>query len=174
MDWLGSLRIIQKGDRRVCLGVGVASKVAGLLGFATGMVLWWHNLHTSALLWVPCLLLAAMGLFVFGLKRTLDFDGRSGWLRMEQGVFHITRTGRVPLFHLRAVIVRATDTGQGGGIRGYFRSNYVMYIERRVGEPIYVDEARRCAPLLKLAEAISDATGVRLEYDATQRMVQNR
>jgi hypothetical protein len=33
---------------------------------------------------------------------------------------------------------------------------YVAYVERRVGGTIHLDEARRPAPLLALAEAISE------------------
>jgi hypothetical protein len=44
----------------------------------------------------------------------------------------------------------------------------VAYVERRIGGTIHLDEARRPAPLLKLAEAISDVAELRLEYDATR------
>jgi hypothetical protein len=45
-------------------------------------------------------------------------------------------------------------------------SRFVAYLDRRVGEVVYLDESRRCAALLKLAEAIADVAEVRLEYEA--------
>jgi hypothetical protein len=49
------------------------------------------------------------------------------------------------------------------------RGLYVAYVERRVGGTIHLDEARRPAPLLALAEAISEVAELRLVYDATNR-----
>jgi hypothetical protein len=67
------------------------------------------------------------------------------------------------LFHLRAVVVAAHPHTNGRTIP---MSRYTAYVERRVGEPIYLDEARRCARLLRMAEAISEATELRFEYEA--------
>ena len=47
---------------------------------------------------------------------------------------------------------------------------YVAYVERRLGSTIHLDEARRSAPLLALAEAISEVAELRLVFDATTRV----
>ena len=60
----------------------------------------------------------------------------------------VTSRVEIPLFHLRAVVVLA----QPGGPR---KSKYVAFVDRRVGEPIYLDEASRVARLMKIAEAIA-------------------
>jgi hypothetical protein len=53
------------------------------------------------------------------------------------------------------------------GVRGLpAQARYVAYLDRRVGEAIYLDEARRCASLLRMAEAIADVAELRLEYEA--------
>jgi hypothetical protein len=85
------------------------------------------------------------------------FDKEDGLLRSEQVILGIRRRAAIPLFHLRAVVVAARH-----GI-------YIAYVERRVGDKIHLDEARRPAPLLELAKAISDVTELRFEYDNTSR-----
>ncbi|HWM86844.1 MAG TPA: hypothetical protein VNO33_13420, partial [Kofleriaceae bacterium] len=49
-------------------------------------------------------------------------------------------------------------------------ARYVAYLDRRVGDAIYLDEARRCAALLRMAEAIADVAELRLEYEAAAEM----
>jgi hypothetical protein len=72
----------------------------------------------------------------------------------------------IPLFHLRAVVVMARPNAVGALDP---TGRFVAYLERRIGQAIYLDEARRCASLLRLAEAIADVAEVRLEYDAQSR-----
>jgi len=43
----------------------------------------------------------------------------------------------------------------------------VAYVERRVGDAIHLDEARQAAPLLALADAISEVAELRRVFDAT-------
>src|SRR6185436_9594024 len=89
--------------------------------------------------------LIAVGVLLGTLRRSLIFDRDEGLLRSEQRVLGIRRRAAIPLFHLRAVVVAY----RRGGL-------YVAYVERRVGGSIHLDEARRPAPLLKLAEAIAE------------------
>jgi hypothetical protein len=105
------------------------------------------------------LLLIALGVLLGTLRRTLVFDRDDGLLRSEQRILGIRRRAAIPLFHLRAVVVSARRRGI-----------YVAYVERRLGGTIHLDEARRPAPLLALAEAISDVAELRLVYDATTRI----
>ena len=100
-----------------------------------------------------------MGVVLGTLRRKLVFDREDGLLRSEQRILGIRRRAAIPLFHLRAVVVAA----RRGGI-------YIAFVERRVGGTIHLDEARRPAPLLELAEAISEVAELRLVYDATTRV----
>jgi hypothetical protein len=87
------------------------------------------------------------------------FDRDDGLLHVEQRVLGIRRRAAIPLFHLRAVVVSARRRGL-----------FVAYVERRVGGTIHLDEARHSAPLLELANAISEVTELRVVYDATTRV----
>ena len=105
--------------------------------------------------------LLGLGGLLGTLQRRLVFYRADGLLRMEQRILGIRRSAAIPLFHLRAVVVAARRPGF-----------YVAYVERRAaGGTIHLDEARRPAPLLKLAEAIADVADLRLVYDATTRAV---
>ena len=79
-------------------------------------------------------------------------------LRSEQRIFGIRRRTAIPLFHLRSVVV-----ARRGGI-------YIAYVERRLGRSIHLDEARRSAPLMVLAEAIAEVAELKLVYEPTTRV----
>jgi hypothetical protein len=100
-----------------------------------------------------------LGVLLGTLQRRLVFDRDEGLLRSEQRILGIRRRAAIPLFHLRSVVVAA----RRGGI-------YIAYVERRLGRSIHLDEARRPAPLLALAEAIAEVAELRLVYDATTRV----
>lgn len=156
LDWLGSVQIRTRSSTRVELDLTRATAWTGWGAAAAGI---W--LITLPLLWVKLIgvLLVAAGVLLGTLRRRLVFDREEGLLRSEQRVLGIRRRAAIPLFHLRAVVVAA----HRGGI-------YVAYVERRVGGTIHLDEARRPAPLLVLAEAISEVAELRLVYDATTRV----
>lgn len=156
LDWLGSVQIRTRSENRVELDLTRATAWTGWGLAAAGV---W--LVMLGALWATI-----GGVFVIGvggllgtLRRKLVFDREDGLLRIEQRVLGVRRRAAIPLFHLRAVVVAA----RRGGI-------YVAYVERRVGGTIHLDEARRPAPLLQLAEAIADVAELRLVYDATTRI----
>lgn len=161
-DWIGSLRIRERSARRVVLGLSAATRAAGGLLLAVGLALAPAIWSISPWLSILPLALAGLGALLVTLRRDLTIDRASGVLRVEQRVFGLGSKLVVPLFHLRAVVV-----ANRGGL-GLFEPSgrFVAYVERRIGEAIYLDEARRCAGLLELAEAIADVAEVRLEYDA--------
>lgn len=154
LDWLGSVQVRKRTPTRVELDLTRATQWTGWGITAVGG---W--LLTIGHLWAHLLGVAVIGVGVLlaTLQRRLIFDREDGLLRSEQRIFGVRRRAAIPLFHLRAVVVSA----RRGGI-------YVAYVERRIGGTIHLDEARRPAPLLKLAEAISDVAELRLEYDATR------
>jgi hypothetical protein len=156
LDWLGSVRIRKRTHGRVELDLTRATSWTGW-GLSAGGI--W--LVTIGTLWATFggLLVIGIGGLLGTLKRTLTFDREEGLLRIEQRILGIRRRAAIPLFHLRAVVVSARRRGI-----------YVAYVERRIGGTIHLDEARRPAPLLALAEAIAEVAELRVVYDATTRM----
>ncbi len=135
------------------------TRVYGWLLFAFGALLtapFWSLNEWLALLPASA---ALLGLVLATLQRRLVFDREAGTLRQEQRVLGVSSRVEIPLFHLRAVVVVAQPAGAS-------KSKYIAFVDRRVGEPIYLDEARRVARLMKIAEAIAEVAEVRLEYDA--------
>jgi len=168
LDWVGSLRVQNRTSMRVELSLSRTTRLVGWVVVLAGFyaTIWtWPLSHWYAL--VP-LAIAAAGIMLVTLRRKLDFDRDAGVLRIDQRTFGIGRKTVVPLFHLRAVIVaaRGVDDAKHGPLT---TGSYVAYVERRVGAPIYLDESRRCAKLLKIAEIIADVAELRLEYDATAK-----
>jgi hypothetical protein len=156
LDWLGSVAVRKRTGTRLELDLTRATAWTGW-GLAAGGA--W--LVTVATFWAIGLgaLVIVIGVLFGTLRRKLVFDREDGLLRVEQRVLGIRRRAAIPLFHLRAVVVSARRRGL-----------YVAYVERRVGGTIHLDEARRPAPLLALAEAISEVAELRLVYDATTRV----
>lgn len=156
LDWLGSVEVKERTATRVELGLTRGTAWTGW-GLAAGGG-WLLSLGA---LWsmVIGILVLSLGVLLGTLKRRLVFDRDDGLLRSEQRIFGIRRSHAIPLFHLRSVVVAA----RRGGI-------HIAYVERRIGRPIHLDEARRPAPLLALAEAIAEVAELRLVYDATTRV----
>lgn len=155
LDWLGSVEVRKRTSTRVELGLTRATAWTGwaLAGGGAWLV-------TAPPLWAKLVgvLILGAGVLLGTLRRRLVFDREDGLLRSEQRVLGVRRRAAIPLFHLRAVVVAAR------------RGIYVAYVERRVGGSIHLDEARRPAGLLALAEAISEVAELRLVYDATTRV----
>ena len=156
LDWLGSVQIRKRSSTRVELDLTRATAWTGWALTAAGTYL--VTLHH---VWATLggIVLFGLGILLATLRRTLIFDREEGLLRSEQRILGIRRRAAIPLFHLRAVVVAARRGGM-----------YVAYVERRLGGTIHLDEARRSAPLLALAEAISEVAELRLVFDATTRV----
>jgi hypothetical protein len=155
LDWLGSVQIRKRTGTRVELDLTRATAWTGWALSAIGGYLCARG--GWALL--AGVIVLGIGILLATLRRKLVFDRDEGLLRSEQRIFGIRRRAAIPLFHLRAVVVAARRGGM-----------YVAYVERRLGGTIHLDEARRSAPLLALAEAISEVAELRLVFDATTRV----
>ncbi|HEX4420938.1 MAG TPA: hypothetical protein VH165_23640 [Kofleriaceae bacterium] len=155
LDWLGSVQIRTRTPLRVELDLTRATAWTGWGIAAAGGYL------CSLGRWFTAggVIVLAVGILLATLHRRLVFDREEGLLRSEQRIFGVRRRAAIPLFHLRAVVVAARRGGM-----------YVAYVERRIGGTIHLDEARRSAPLLALAEAISEVAELRLVFDATTRV----
>jgi hypothetical protein len=155
LDWLGSVQIRTRSASRVELDLTRATAWTGwVLSAAGGYLCTLGRWATLA-----GVVVFGLGILLATLRRRLVFDRDEGLLRSEQRIFGVRRRTAIPLFHLRAVVVAARRGGM-----------YVAYVERRLGGTIHLDEARRSAPLLALAEAISEIAELRLVFDATTRV----
>jgi len=155
LDWLGSVQIRKRSGTRVELDL---TRATAWTGWGLGAVGGYLCVRGGWGLLAGVVVLG-LGVLLGTLRRKLVFDRDEGLLRSEQRIFGIRRRAAIPLFHLRAVVVAARRGGM-----------YVAYVERRLGGTIHLDEARRSAPLLALAEAISEVAELRLVFDATTRV----
>ena len=163
-DWPGSLRLREHTSHRVVLSLSSTTRVVGLAILVIGLYLAVAAWAFSPWLTVLPAILVLAGALLASLTRRLDFDREAGVLRVNQRTLFVENQSVVPLFHLRAVVIIARP--ESGPATLGIGSRYIAYVERRVGDAIYLDEARRCAKLLKIAEAIAEVAELRLEYDA--------
>lgn len=168
LDWPGSLRLREKTPRRVVLSLSSTTRVVGVLLLGAGAFLSIDAWAISPWLVVLPGLLMLIGGLLATLSRQLDFDREAGVLRVSQRTLFVENQSVVPLFHLRAVVI--LDRSQSGPTRFGLNGRYIAYVERRVGDAIYLDEARRCSKLYAIAEAIAEVAEVRLEYDAMSQV----
>lgn len=164
LDWIGTLRIRARSARRVELCLTRSTAAAGWVVLAAGAALAAAAAHFDApsVVWALPVGVTLFGLVLASLRRELVFDKDDGVLRIEQQLLGIANRSIVPLFHLRAVVIAARSGTRVG-------PKFVAYVDRRVGNPIHLDESQRCASLLAIAEAIAEVTELRLVYDATAK-----
>jgi hypothetical protein len=154
LDWLGSVQIRTRTSTRVELDLTRATAWAGWALCGAGS----YCVALGGAWIVLGVAVFGLGILLATLRRKLVFDRDEGLLRSELRVLGVRRRSAIPLFHLRSVVVAA------------HRGMYAAYVERRLGGTIHLDEARRSAPLLELAEAIADVAELRLVFDATTRV----
>ncbi len=163
-DWIGSLQIVEKSRNRLVLGLGSATRAAGVAMIVGGALLAFWTLAISVWLAALPILVALLGLVIATFEREFVFDRGEGVMRVRQSAVGIGNSSVVPLFHLRAVVIIARPARMGDRLhRG---TGFVAYVDRRVGDAIFLDEAGRSAGLFRLAEAIADLAELRLEYEA--------
>ena len=164
LDWIGTLRVRARTATRLELCLTRSTAVAGWVVVVVGLALIgaaWH-FDVPALAWLVPAAVILFGFLLASLDRTLVFDREDGILRIEQHLFGIGTRAVIPLFHLRAVVISARAGARVG-------AKFVAYVDRRIGNPIHLDESQRCASLLTLAEAIAEVAELRLVYDATAK-----
>ncbi len=167
LDWLGTLEIQEKNEAKLKVGSTALSRNVGwallVFGGLGSLLLWsdspWRGFGPG--------LLAIIGALLATLKREIVVDKRAGVVRVKQSVLGLGSQSEIPLFHLRAVVIFAKPKELRPWWEFSIGPRYVAYLDKRVGDAVYLDESRKCASLLKLGEAISDMADVRLEYDAT-------
>lgn len=166
-DWIGALKLRERSQMRVTLSLSRATQVAGAVVCAFGVFAALQLRLVSPWLGGLGAATALGGLVLATMTRRMVFDREAGVLRIEQRTVGIPRKSVVPLFHLRAVVVkRQSEVSTAPWKMSNAPTRYIAFIERRVGGLIYLDESARCAKLLKMAEAIAEVAELRLEYDA--------
>jgi hypothetical protein len=164
LDWIGTLRVRARSPQRVELCLTRSTAVAGWVVLAAAaalaaLVVRW-DLPRAA--WLVPGLVSLLGAVLATVRRELIFDREDGVLRIEQRLCGIASRAVVPLFHLRAVVIAARIGARIG-------PRFIAYVDRRIGNPVHLDESQRCASLLGIAEAIAEVADLRLVYDATTR-----
>ena len=162
-DRIGSLKILERDTHKVLLTLSGATRSLGVVFVVVGLLMTAKVWAISSWLAVLTGSVAAFGALLLSLRRDFVFDKEAGVLRIDHSMVGIPHRQVVPLFHLRAVVIVANPDLR---LAAAGKNRYVAYIDRRVGEAIYLDEASKSARLFKLAEAISEVAELRLEYDA--------
>jgi hypothetical protein len=160
-DWLGSLAISERTPHRVVLRLARRTAFVGWTAFLVGVALFPTAWSVWPYFGLGPGLLALFGLTLATLRRELEVDRALGEVRVYQRVFGVSNSMRVPLLHVRAVVI----VGKHPTFAWMPGPRFVAYLDRRVGDAIFIDESRRAKTLLKLGEAIADAAEVRLEYE---------
>ena len=153
LDWFASVAVASRSERRVELVLTRATAWAGWAVLTLALLLAplaWSVAH--ALLLGPGAL-AVFGLALATVRRRMIFDSDDGLLRVEHRILGVRSRLAVPLFHLRRVVVAPRD------------GSFVLYVERRTGGRIPIDEGGRFDRLMELARTICAATELRLVSD---------
>ncbi len=155
---LGAMRIRSQDSVRIELGIGRTTALTGWSGALVAAVAAVALSSSSQWLVGIAVIVALIGVLVATAQHQLVFDREGGVLRVARSIAGLRSRNVIPLFHLRALVVRSRGLGRG----------YVALIERRVGEPIVIDTRDRPGPLYDLVRAIAEVTELRLVYDATR------
>ncbi len=153
MSSLGALRVTQHDEARLELASG---RLAAWLGWAccvAALSAAWSVVAISTWLAGGCGIVAAISAIVATAQRRLVFDRAGGVVIVSQRVFGISTKSVVPLFHLRAVVVKATHQG------------FVAYLDRRLGENIELERDTTSPKLVALAQTIACSAGLRYIFN---------
>lgn len=154
--FLGTLRIRQRSPRRIELALTRSTHVVGwsVAIACAGLAIWLATL-SFAIAAIPAVA-AVIGVAMATMRQRMIFDREDGVLRIEQRLLGFPTQTVIPLFHLRAVVVR-----------GRARGGFVAVVERRIGDAILLDGADSPGRLYALAQAVAEVAQLRLVYDAT-------
>lgn len=154
---IGTMQVRSRSATRVVIAMGWRTAVAGWAVLAIALYAAFALASTSRWLAGGACVVAFGAWLVATARHRLEFDRDDGVLRIERRIAGLGNRTIVPLFHLRAVVVRRKRQGAG----------FVAALERRNGEPIVIDVGERAAPLYELVRTIADVTDLRLVYDTT-------
>ena len=153
---LGRMKVRRRTTARIELGLDRLASALGWVAVVIALALAVIAAPIANWLAVVALIGAAVAALVATARHQLVFDREDGVVRIERRVAGITSRSVIPLFHLRAVVVRRHGRG------------FVAVIERRNGGAITIDSSDRPGRLYELVRAVADVTELRLVYDTTQ------
>ncbi len=156
LDWLASVAVVRRTERRVELAITRATEWAGWALASAASVAAIFAWSVAPMLAALPALIAVVGALLATTRRRLVFDRDDGLLRVEQRICGVRSRMAVPLFHLRAVVI-APEEG-----------HFVAYLQRRAGGRIRIDDASHAEPLVALGRAICDVTDLRLVTEASR------
>lgn len=155
---LGTMHVRSRSDGRLRLTLTRRTAIVGWIGLVVCLIAAFPLSRLSPWLAGLACLGALVSWMLATARHSLDFDRDDGVVRVQRHVLGLGTNAVVPLFHLRAVVVRSRRDGHG----------FTATLERRTGNPIVIDQRDRAAPLYELARAIADVTELRLVYDTTR------
>lgn len=151
------MRVRSRSATRLVLSMGRLTTTLGWIGLASSLIAAFALAPISRWLAGAACVVAAAAWLVASARHRLEFDRDDGVLRIDRRIGGLGTHAVIPLFHLRAVVVRSRGEGRG----------FVAVLERRAGGTIVIDTSDRAAPLYRLVRSIADVTDLRLVYDAT-------
>ncbi len=154
---LGTMHVRSRSDGHLRLTLTRRTAVVGWLGLVVSLIAAFPLAGLSPWLAGLACVSALVSWMLATTRHSLEFDRDDGVVRVERHVLGLGTNAVVPLFHLRAVVVRSRGEGHG----------FTASLERRAGGAIVIDQRDRAAPLYELARAIADVTELRLVYDTT-------
>jgi hypothetical protein len=154
---LGTMQVRSRSATCVVIAMGWSTAVVGWVVLAIALYAAFALAPASRWLAGGACAVALGAWLLATARHRLEFDRDDGVLRIERRIAGLGTRTIVPLFHLRAVVVRRKRHGDG----------FVAALERRNGEPIVIDSGDRAAPLYELVRTIADVTDLRLVYDTT-------
>ncbi len=167
-DVIGSMRVVHAGEGTVVVGLKPTTRWAGRVALVLSLFVFWSLLGGPAWLLVFPMILVTLSTLVMTLERTIHFSKADGVAKVKEGFWGRSKEKTIPLFHVRAVMIKAK------GKDAKLSSNFVCYLSLRAGGYVFIDESKRSAPLIKIADAICEQSGLRLEFDATLKTRSNR
>lgn len=153
---LGALRVTQRDEDRLELSSGRLAFWFGWTLCAVALVAAWWVFAVSTWLAGGCGVLASFAALFATAERRVVFDRAAGVVIVSQRIVGISTKSVVPLFHLRAVVVKANGNG------------FVAYLDRRLGENIELERDTTSPKLVALAQTIARSTGLRYVFNATK------
>ena len=157
MSNLGALRVTQRDEGRLELSSGRLAFWFGWTLCAVALAAAWWVFAVSTWLAGGCGTLALFAALFATAERRLVFDRAAGVVIVSQRIVGISTKSVVPLFHLRAVVVKASGNG------------FVAYLDRRLGENIELERDTTSPKLVAMAQTIARSIGIRYVFKATNR-----
>ena len=156
---IAGLSIRAHSREHIELSLSRLTRVAGLVALGLSLLLVSIALPRGGYWWALPAVVAAMGAALWSAQRSVVVDRRAGVVVSEQRIFGLGGQSRIPLFHLRAIVVKVVPTASGG-------ERFVLLLDRRVGEPVMLDDSTAGDDLVNMGKKLAEVADVRFVFDA--------